>query len=553
MLNRRAFKSFRATIAQFFFAFFGVLMSTMTQANIVEIKVIKTSPYGEFKAGKFVLVEGELKGELATTEPIPGLDKAAKNARGRIEYVAPFVVIMPAQDAKGNGALLIDVPNRGRPISHFLYNSGRENFLPLELDPRSGFLQHQGFTVATVQWELGQGIKLPTFVDEAGVTRFVEGVGLAAIRDFADLLRSFPSASNASNSTGGVSTTDALSASALAPMAGRIDRVLAVGYSQTARLLKTLLVQGFNHVGSRRVFDGLHLHASASGLADILVTGKGPASSTFFTPRFTHPEHRGVTEEPLSYRDIVKTLELKDSASLGASRTKPGLKGPLLVVTNATTDYYNIRASLARTGASGLKDLAVPGNVRIYDIAGASHGRAVEKTCEQLPGRLDFFPVLRASLLHLDHWVATGKVPPPSRLMPLEPQPSEVTLLQAPLHLPGAIVQVPLRDADGNSLGGVRLPDLVAPLGTHGAQNLPLSDRACNLNAAYIPFAPDPTVRLVSDARPSLAERYSSPADYEKRVWAAGQVLIREGFLLEEDLPAIMESAKKGGREVPHR
>ncbi len=339
MLSPCAFKAFRTTLARFFVAIFGLLMSALGQANIVEIKVSKTSPYGQFKAGSFVRIEGELKGELAPNEPIPGLDKAAKNARGRIEYVAPFVVIMPTQEAKGNGALLIDVPNRGRPISHFLYNSGRENFLPLELDPRTGFLQHQGFTVATVQWELGQGIKLPTFVDEAGVTRFVEGVGLAVIRDF--------------------------------------------------------------------------------------------------------------------------------------------------------------------------------------------------------------FPVLRASLLHLDRWVATGKAPPPSRLMPLEPQPGEVTLLQAPMHLPGAIVQVPLRDADGNSLGGVRLPDLVVPLGTHGAQNLPLSDRACNLNAAYIPFAPDSTARLASDTRPSLAERYSSSADYLKKVRAAGQKLIRDGFLLEEDLPAIIEAANK--------
>jgi Alpha/beta hydrolase domain len=537
-----AFKLSCICLAQFSLAFVGLILSTMVQANIVEIKVNKTSPYGYFKAGNFVRIDGEFKAELAGSEPIPGLSKAAKNARGRVEYVAPFVLIMPAHDAQGNGALLIDVPNRGRPISHFLYNSGRDNFLPLELDARTGFLQDQGFTVASVQWELGQGIKLPSFVDEAGVTRFVEGVGLAAIRDFADLLRGLRSVPI---NPGSLPGSEALMPAELAPMAGRIDRVLAVGYSQTARLLKTLLVEGFNHVGTRRVFDGLHLHASASGLADVLVTGKGPASSTFFTPRFTHPEHRGVTEEPLSYQDIVKKIELKDGASLDASRAKSALKGPLLVVTNATSDYYNIRASLSRTGANGLKDLPIPGNVRIYDIAGASHGRAVEKTCEQLPGRLDFFPALRASLLHLDRWVAKGKLPPANRLMPLEPQPREVTLLQAPLHLPGAVVQVPLRDADGNSLGGVRLPDLVVPLGTHGAQNLPLSDRACNLNAAYIPFATDSSVRAPNDSRQSLAERYASPADYVKKVRTAGEKLIREGFLLKEDLPAIVEAAKK--------
>ncbi len=533
-LRRSTFRSFFAALLGVLFA---LLMSGLARAAIMEVNVTKTTSYGQFKAGEFVRIEGELKGELAATEPIPGLNRAATNLRGRVEYSAPFVVIMPARGSKGNGALLIDVPNRGRPISHFLYNSGRENFLPLELDPRTGFLQHQGFTVAMVQWELGQGIKLPTFVDESGATRFVEGVGLAAIRDFAHLLRSYSKQASSAAMTNVAGTGSEFSNQELSGIEGRINRVLAVGYSQTARLLKSLLVEGFNHVGSQRVFDGLHLHAGASGLADVLVTGKGPASSTFFTPRFTHPEHRGVTEEPLSYDAIVKQLELKDGANVG--------RAPLLIVTNATTDYYNIRASLSRTGAGGLKDLPLPGNVRMYDIAGASHGRAVEKTCEQLPGRLDFFPVLRASLLHLDAWVATGKMPPSSRSMPLEPLPHESTLLQAPKHLPGAIVQVPLRDADGNSMGGVRLPDLAVPLGTHGAQNLPLSDRACNLNAAYIPFAATAATRGQGDSRLSLAERYRSPADYLNKIRGAGQGLIREGFLLAEDLPAIEDAARR--------
>jgi Alpha/beta hydrolase domain len=523
-------------------AFLSLMNSAPAEAAIVDLKITKSSRYGTFKAGEFVRIEGELKGALDTSEPIPGLNRAPKNAQGRVAYSAPFVIIMPTQGVKGNGALLIDVPNRGRPISHFLYNSGRENFLPLDLDARTGFLQHHGFTVGMVQWELGQGITLPSFVDEAGVTRFVEGVGLAAIRDFAALLRSFSASASGSNQVGafGASRFDALTTKELAPLVGQIDRVLAVGYSQTARLLKSLLIEGFNHVDKSRVFDGLHLHASASGLADVLVTGKGPASSTFFTPRFTHPEHRGVTEEPLSYEAIVSKMVLNDR-----SETSPNTKPPLLIVTNATTDYYNIRASLSRTGANGLKDLPVPSNVRIYDIAGASHGRALEKSCEQLPGRLDFFPVMRVSLLHLDRWVAQGRQPPGNRLMPLEPLPRETSLLQAPLHLPGAIAQVPQRDPDGNSLGGVRLPELVAPLGTHGAQNMPLSNRACNLNAAYIPFAATRAKRSASDTRLSVVERYPSREHYLKKIRAAGQQLIREEFLLAEDLQAIENAAQK--------
>ena len=117
----------------------------------------------------------------------------------------------------------------------------------------------------------------------------VEGAGVAAIRDFADFLR------NAAADEGGTPN----------PLAGRIDRALVVGYSQTARVLKTFLIEGFNSAGGRRVFDGMHINASASGLANIFATGGGKESGTFFTPRFTDTEFRGVTEEPLTYADIM--------------------------------------------------------------------------------------------------------------------------------------------------------------------------------------------------------------------------------------------------------
>lgn len=484
-------------------------------AKVLRLDIKSSTSYGNFDGGEFIRIEGQLVGELAADENIPGLKRAATNASGKVGYESPFVIIAPARGAKGNGALLIDVPNRGRPISHFLYNSGRENFQPLSLDARNGFLQHQGFTVGMVQWELGQGIQLPSYIDEAGAKRFVEGVGLAAIRDFADFLHHASGAEN--------------------PLAGRFDRVLATGYSQTARLLKSLLIEGFNHVASRRVFDGMHIHASASGLADVLATGTGPASSTFFTPRFSHPEHRGVTEEPLSYDTIVSRATQRNGGLGGA---------PRLLVTNVTTDYYNIRASLSRTGATGLGDLAIPERVRIYDIAGASHSRGVEKKCQHPPAQLDFFPVMRATLVNLDRWVKSNTAPPASVLMPLQPQPHEATLLQAPMHLSGAIVQVPQRDGDGNSIGGVRLPEIDSPLGTHAVQNPPLADRACNLEAGYIAFARTKASRAASDSRASIEERYPNNAAYTKRIELAAQRLVNQRFMLRQDIEPIVSAAR---------
>ena len=417
-------------------------------ARVTRFDVTGTAPYGSFKPGEFVRIDGFVSGELSPAEKIPGLDRAPRNVRGQVDYRAPFTLILPRDKAAGNGALLVEVPNRGRAIAHHLYNSPREPFLPSgTFDRGNGFLQDHGFTLAALQWELGQGITLPTFSD-GGKTLQVEGAGVAAIRDFADFLR------NAGADDSGAPN----------PLAGRIDRTLAVGYSQTARVLKSFLIEGLNAAGGRRVFDGMHLNASASGLANIYATNAGPESGTFFTPRFSQPDFRGVTEEPLTYADIVGRV------------TARGQVPPKLLVTNMTTDYYSIRASLARTGVGSVTDVAVPAMVRLYDVAGASHGRATQSGCQMAPGRLDFFPVMRSTLLNLDRWVKDGVEPPPSKLMLLEPLPNEATLLQAPRHLPTAIVQAPRRDADGMSLGGVRLPDVEAPLGTHGAQNLPLSD-----------------------------------------------------------------------------
>ena len=111
-----------------------------------------------------------------------------------------------------------------------------------------------------------------------------------------------------------------------------------------------------------------------------------------------------------------------------------------------TTDYFSIRASLARTGSRGTTEAPIPANVRIYDVAGASHGRSREPGCEMPRGELDWSPVMRAVLAALDEWVSHNRLPPPNTLMPLEARPNDETILPAPAHLPNAIIQVPRQD-----------------------------------------------------------------------------------------------------------
>src|SRR5262245_20531536 len=386
-------------------------------AKIIRLEIARTEPYGTFLAGDYVRMDGRAFGELASDEKVPGIDKVALNARGKVEYSTPITIIAPKNASGGNGALLFDVANRGNAIAEALYNSPRGKFLPLgSYEAGTGFLQDQGFTVVTAAWELGQKIELPHFTDSSGKAFYVEGVGLAAIRDVVDFLHH----------------AAADDAGAANPLAGSINRSLAVGYSQTARVLKTMLIEGFNQAEGRRVFDGVHLQASAGGLATILVTTAGPDSSSNFTPRFTAVNFRGVNEEPFTYEDIVGRIK------------KHGEVPPKIVVTNMTTDYFSMRASLARTGPSGSTEAPIPPNVRIYDVAGASHARSRSSPgCEMPPGELDWSPVLRAVLVALDGWVGHNRLPPPNTLMPLEARPNDETVLPAPKHLPDAVIEVP--------------------------------------------------------------------------------------------------------------
>ena len=97
-------------------------------------------------------------------------------------------------------------------------------------------------------------------------------------------------------------------------------------------------------------------------------------------------------------------------------------------------------------------------------------------------------------------------------------------------------------DADGNALGGVRLPDLVAPLGTHGGQNAP--ETRCSLMGSFTPFAKDLVQRTANnDTRASVTERYKNRDDYVNRIRGAALYLLESGFLLQDDAAVIVQAA----------
>jgi hypothetical protein len=473
-------------------------------AEVVRLEITSKTPYGTFRPGEYVLWRGKVHGELALSEAIPDLDKAKRNEAGKVEYTTDVMLLMPADPSKGNGSLLVDIPNRGRVYGIALYNGARdEPFNSGNIRQGTGFLEDRGFSLVEVQWELGKGVELPNFVGPDGKLRYVEGAGFAIARDTADFFaRSAVDAAGTPN-----------------PLSGAIERVVGTGKSQSGRFLKTLLLHGFNKVNGHRVMDGMHIFVSGAGLLPILVSSTGPDSSADKAPSFADPEFRGVHEGPFTIGEIIAAVE------------KRGEIPPKILMLSSTTDFLSLRASLGRTGGAGTDEQAIPANVRMYDIAGASHVVLPRSSECTLPlARLDWSPVSRATLVALDRWVAANVAPPDSQLMPLEPA-TDADVLAAPKYLPKAVIERPKRDADGNVLGGVRLPDMAAPLGVHAAQQEPKSF-GCSLAGAFLPF---------SEAR--IAERYKNRDDYVNQIRVAARKLEAERLLLPEDAAVIVAAA----------
>jgi hypothetical protein len=516
-MKRREFITFLGgAVTALTISVLGIGFSVSADAKVMRLDITSKQSYGTFRPGVFVFWEGRITGELRPTETIPDIDKAPRNANGLVEYSAKISLIFPKNQKSGNGTLLVDIPNRGRPYAQALYNSPRhEPFEAGTFEVGTGFLQDRGFAVASVQWELGQGAELPSFTNNSGQKRFIEGVGFAIVRDVADFL------AHATEDASGTPN----------PLQGTIKRTMAAGKSQSGRYLKTFLLNGFNIADGRPVFDGMHVFVSGAGMLPIMQSGTGPQSSATGAPSFSDPEFRGVNEDVLTIGDVVKSVQSR------------GEKPPLMILINTTTDYFSVRASLSRTGAEGTAEQPIPSNVRVYEIAGASHVVVPKANCDLPPAKLDWSPVSRATLLHLDDWVAKGTEPPASRLMPLEEAKSDPTVLRAPAHLPKAIIEVPKRDEDGNSAGGVRLPDMEAPLGVNARQNPPLSF-LCALAGAYVAFPrTQADADTAQDPNRAVLDRYKTRNDYVDRIRTAARELERDGFLLPDDAAIIIQSA----------
>jgi hypothetical protein len=297
-------------------------------------------------------------------------------------------------------------------------------------------------------------------------------------------------------------------------------------------------------------------------------------------------------EGPLTYgpsfdRFTGKTSGLLDRCS--ASHTCP-----LIVHTMSDTEYWEASGAFDTVEADGSADLQIPNNVRIYQFSSTQHGGfspvaplpVSTGICEQFSNTNSYTYNIRALLVALQQWVASGKQPPASQYSSLArgslvpPSALQFPVIAGvtgpnglwntrsvydrgsqynPADVSGVITVEPPRlvaqyptllpqvDADGNDIDGLRSLTLRVPLGTYTGWNTRRAGfsqgDSCDLVGAFIPFAATPLLRATADPRRSLVERYTTLAGYQTALTAAAAQLVAQGVLLPSDQAAAIASA----------
>lgn len=90
----------------------------------------------------------------AHNQIIVDLDKAPMNAQGKVEFSADIVIIRPKDPSLGNGAVIFDIPNRGRVGVLSTFNRAKGSLDPTtEEEFGDGLLMRMGYTVIAIGWE----------------------------------------------------------------------------------------------------------------------------------------------------------------------------------------------------------------------------------------------------------------------------------------------------------------------------------------------------------------------------------------------------------------
>jgi hypothetical protein len=356
------------------------------------------------------------------------------------------------------------------------------------------------------------------------------------------------------------------------------------GRSQTGRLIRDVVYRGFNRSADGvRVFDGMMAHVPGAGLVGFRRFGNLQVP-TGLQHEF-HDDRGDVF--PFTYATTTDHLTGRTDSIM----SRPD-SDPKLIHTHTSTEYWQRHQSLAHTDTRG-RDVALPQNVRMYHWASSAH--VADPRMESPAQGLNRHPinVVRTSFLfrvlfdHLVAWIDGEAEPPASRI----PKVSDGTLVdhrsfaagfppipgvippRGPSALPlwdfgpdaergmlsrlppgvidpeGYPILVPSVDADGLEVAGIRVPMVVAPLGTYAGWNIRRRGHGFGamhrLSGATLTFPEThEDAAMTGDPRIPISMRYRDAAAYQAAIQAAAEELAELGFMLDEDVARAIAAAE---------
>ncbi len=434
-------------------------------------------------AGAYERVSGVARGELdpsdARHRAIVDLDRAPRNAEGRVEYRVEFDLLRPVNG--GNRKLLFEVTNRGRKflLNWVLDGSGANPSDPkTAADAGNALFLRQGWTIAWTGWDPGapragggMTIQVPAVAAVRTIREeLVSGTRAPAVKAFR---LSYETASTAPADTqvtvrrregdarvplppGQWSWVDArtLRIGGEGPLPGalyevhypaRDPQVLGIGFAATRDVvswlrhertkpnpagagIRSAVAVGISQSGRYLrdfVAQGFNQDESARKVFDGVLSHVAGAGRVFLNAEFGMPARTATQHEDHLFPEETfpfSAAKLEDpvTGSTGSLLRGDGFD-PLLIEVNTSTEYWQKGASLLHTDPLGRRDVDLPRGVRAYLVAGTPHGgRAGLSTargpCANERNPHNPAPVLRALLVALDRWVSEGVAAPHSRV-----------------------------------------------------------------------------------------------------------------------------------------
>ena len=153
--------------APVFIALLAACLIDPSEARVTAIRIDSVEPFADSAAfgatGAYERLKGRFRGELdpadARNRVIVDLDKAPRNAGGKVEYETDFFLLRPVEPARGNRALIYDVTNRGRMYVHWRLMDAKLASPASGNDPRTaadagnGLFLRRGYTLVWSGWD----------------------------------------------------------------------------------------------------------------------------------------------------------------------------------------------------------------------------------------------------------------------------------------------------------------------------------------------------------------------------------------------------------------